>query len=569
MMARVKVVVCGLLLFLQLNCGGTSGDTFSSSGTSAGGTSPARATNGPEVNTSKGVFIEGGVDVPTPSKASITIGTDIGQEVTISKGVVSDTPTNEGEVCCKRYDGVTVANGSVDASGEIVDTVVPPALLDTTGQIICEVELKDGGALLSHYDLTNKVEGDRVRVDVSEASTAAAEQVLSECGSAATFKNMEACADQLKREDFEPRKLFEKYRDKIESDSHSKVVEPLNPVISEEDAKKFFELILQTPYGLDKTRDASEQGNLGRPLMGKPYGQDKEVDIDKNKNQEKERRGRPFRYEPPPEPPPPEPTPEPAPEPTPEPPPPVILEAPINTALHFSVMSSGWNLAITPETLGGGRYQSFAKSVSWSYLSDPNIAGFRVYDKVPGESAFRLLQAVDLSQSSAGVILSSSGNLVNVWLPWSGGIRMATEWPLGVYESYIVAYDVQGQEGPASEIAYASNLGEIQWLRPTEGQVLGSYYPTFQWSNVWPLEIQTSGWSYPNNWGWTEMTISEEGAIYNLFHGNVGWFTTSWRELLQSGHQYYSVVQTGGFATINGVKHSYFGYSRLVGFSAQ
>lgn len=615
----MRAVLIGLLFLFQIHCGGTANEASFSSG--GGG----QATGGIAGGVSKGISVEGNVSVPVSSITDL---------FSVSKSAMKGASSAEGEVCCKRYDGTTVANGAVDSSGEIFDTIVSPASLDATGQVLCETLLEDGRTLLNHYDLSGKVEGDRVRADVSVASTVAAEQVLLQCGSEATFENMEACAVKLKKEDLNPQKLFEKYRDKMEGDAHqdeiamayqnliealeakmagnfppklqdireilkgnksefSDMVAPirefadgestaevetaevvasgaapkaLNPWPLEEDIKKFFELMMQTPYGLDKTRDASEQGNLGRPLMGDPYGQDKEADSDGNKNQERERRGRPFRYEPPPAPPP---EPEPAPEPTPEPPPPIILEAPVNTQLAFSVMSGGWNLAITPETLGGVRYQSFAKSVSWSYLPDPSIAGFRVYDKAPGESAFRLLQTVDLSKASAGVILSSSGSLVNIWLPWSGGTRVANQWPPGTYESYVAAFDAEGKEGPPGAMATAVNLGEIQWLRPTEGQVLGSYYPTFQWSNVWPLEIQTSGWSYPNNWGWTEMTLSEQGAIYNLFHGNVGWFTTSWKELLQPGRQYYIVVQTGGFATINGVKHSYFGYSRLVGFTSQ
>ncbi|MBI4223423.1 MAG: hypothetical protein HY609_00680, partial [Deltaproteobacteria bacterium] len=123
MKARATTVILGLLLFLHFHCGGTSGDTFAPNGVSTGGAGLAQATNGSEVNTSKGVSIEGSVTVPTSSVANITIGTDAAQSVTISKNIVSDMPSDEGEICCKRYDGVVVANGGVDALGEIVGTV--------------------------------------------------------------------------------------------------------------------------------------------------------------------------------------------------------------------------------------------------------------------------------------------------------------------------------------------------------------------------------------------------------------------------------------------------------------
>ncbi|MBI4125236.1 MAG: hypothetical protein HY466_04825, partial [Deltaproteobacteria bacterium] len=405
----------------------------------------------------------------------------------------------------------------------------------------------DGRTLLNHYDLTNKAEGDRVRVDVSADSTAAAEQVLSECGSA-TFKNMEACAYLLKREDFNPRRAFEKHRDKMESDSYGKPEEPLDQTISEEDAEKFLEIILQSPYGQDKTRDASEQGNLGRPVMGDPYGKVKDFDI-----QGKEH-GRPFRAEPE-----------------------IVLEAPLNPWGGFSVMSSGWDGAVTPQTLGGVRYQSFAKSSHWSYHPDPNIAGFRVYEKDPGELTFRVTREIFLANvtwhsstygrdGSTSFYVGDDGALVQVSAVFSGGIRAATDWPVGTYEAYVVAFDAEGKEGPRSVTCYATNLGEMQWLRPTEGQIIGTYYPKLEWSNIWPAEIRENG-----GWGWTELIVSDAASIYNHFHGYVVWPNTSqnvWRHLM-SGHSYYAVLSGGGYAQINGVWHYYLAYSRLVGFSAQ
>lgn len=594
----MRVVLIGLLFLFQLNCGGMSGDMTSSGGGGGGG-------GGGGVSVGKGVSVEGNVTVPLALETEISAGSDSAGSSSVSKSAasnsaVTETSAESGEICCKRYDGTTVASGVVDHSGEIVETIVSPSSLDSTQQIICKAELEDGRTLLNHYDLTGKVEGDRVRVDASVDSTIAVEQVLLKCGPETTFENMEECATGLRREDFHPRKLFEKFRDKMEKDSakdkiaaaYQNVIEavesgmtknppttlgdireilkghhrdffeasdqirkfaeegensePVEETLSEEAAGK---IVMQTPYGLDKTRDRSEQGNLGRPLMGEPYGHDK----DAAEEEKTTPRGRPFRYAegeepPPPEPPPPEPA-------------PIILEAPIDTQLYFSAMSSGWDLAVTPAMLGGARYQSFSRSISWNYVPDPNIAGFHVYDKMPGESAFRLLLSKVISYSL------TSGNLINVWLPGSGGIRMATDWPLGTYESYVVAYDVEGKEGPAGEIATATNLGEIQWLRPTEGQILETYFPTFQWSNIWPEEIQTSGGSG----GWTEFIVSDEGSIYNIYHaGNVGWSTTSWRGAnLTAGHQYYAVLNSGVFAAINGARHFYLAYSRLVGFSAQ
>ena len=112
-----------------------------------------------------------------------------------------------------------------------------------------------------------------------------------------------------------------------------------------------------------------------------------------------------------------------------------------------------------------------------------------LYDQpVPGAS-----MTISLYKTSTGAAYI----MLNDW-------RFATAWPVGTFQHYVVAYDANGREGTQGEIVFATNLGEIQWLRPTEGQTLETR-PTFQWSNVWPPEVQAVDFTYPNGYGYVEI----------------------------------------------------------------
>ncbi|MBI3311930.1 MAG: hypothetical protein HYZ88_00165 [Candidatus Omnitrophica bacterium] len=368
---------------------------------------------------------------------------------------------------------------------------------------------------------------------------------------------------------------------------------------------------MREPYGLDKDDRKAMQGNRGRPIMGDPFGQLE----DKSQIEGKEH-GRPFRTpvaEPIPEPAPeptPEPTPEPAPEPTPEPTPapapepvPVIeLPAPSSTKPQWSVASGGWNVAVTPETLcdtrnytctPGQRYLTTVKGLTWLSLIDQRITGFRVYEQRPGESEFHVYRSIDLASTGIGsqdytstyflspegytmTLVSykqASGETAVTLLEW----RIATAWSRGTYRYAVVAYDAKGQEGPKGVVVSTTNLGEIQMLRPTEGQAL-ERNPAFQWSNVWadmPASV-TSQMTYPTGYGRTELIVSESGR--GLWHPMLNrdttsalyWFGYDWTGIrggyaLVPGQRYYIVVMTLGSTPDD----AYIATSPLTGFTVE
>ena len=381
--------------------------------------------------------------------------------------------------------------------------------------------------------------------------------------------------------------------------------------------------IMRDPYGFDKDRSRLETGNQGRPFQpvvepapepspepAPEPAPEPVVEPTPTPEPAPEPVLEPVASEPTPEPAP-EPTPEPAPvstieptleptptptpEPTPEPVPVLSLPAPISTRSGWGPASSGWDLGVTPETLyacknfscvPGQRYLTLVKSIYWSTLLDERFAGFHVYEQAVGESGFHLYRDVNLAAEGIGttsytarqftspigdtMLLTSyklsTGQTMIGLTEW----RIATAWPLGSSRFYVVAYDAMGHEGTAGPIVSHTNLGEIQLLRPTEGQVLETI-PAFQWSNVWPSEIQPAS-------GTTEVVVSESGQWKNLWHAWLSWNTTSalywfgtnWSGIrggyaLLPGHQYYLIVTTWGSTPDT----AYIGYSRLTGFTVQ
>lgn len=270
--------------------------------------------------------------------------------------------------------------------------------------------------------------------------------------------------------------------------------------------------------------------------------------------------------------------------------------------------------SITPETNFGQRYVHIHQGILWEFVPDERIVGFRLYRQAPGESAFRLHQVIELSgityfYNTRGALpqdwdwgtLSQEGNLAEGYFIWgtvhktsSGTVTiffsearfpletgLANAWLVGPYRYYVVAFDAEGREGNRGGIVSATILGEIPWVRPTEGQVL-ERVPSFQWVNIVPADPKPA-WSSTNvsvseagnNWrclwgigyGGTTTTSAEYCYGYTPESDPYDFYSRGYCTALEPGHHYYATV------TENGAREwgndVFFGYSRIVGFTVE
>jgi len=268
--------------------------------------------------------------------------------------------------------------------------------------------------------------------------------------------------------------------------------------------------------------------------------------------------------------------------------------------------------SITPETNFGHRYPRFLQGLQWEFVPDTRIVGFRLYRQAPGESAFHLYRVIELSRityfySTRGAlpqdwdwgVLPQEGNLAtdgyfisgSVYKTSSGTISislsevrfpletgLATAWPVGTSRYYVVAFDAEGREGRNGAMVTATILGEIPWVRPTEGQIL-ERVPSLQWGNIVPSDFQPVS---------TDVNVSEAGndlrAVWGIGIGGLStsavycygytpesdpynFYSGGSCAALQPGHQYYATVTMGG--AITRWSNVFFGYSRIVGFTVE
>lgn len=136
------------------------------------------------------------------------------------------------------------------------------------------------------------------------------------------------------------------------------------------------------------------------------------------------------------------------------------------------------------------------------------LAGFRLYERKPGDSGFtRVSEFTDLLAVGGSTYrVSGSWSLgrvsgTNSWLITRIVPEAKTSLPLpyygplsayrvGAYSYYLTAIDAQNNESVASQTTNAHFLGEFTITSPTYAQSPVSLVPVFNWSlpSVWPQE---------------------------------------------------------------------------------
>ena len=138
-------------------------------------------------------------------------------------------------------------------------------------------------------------------------------------------------------------------------------------------------------------------------------------------------------------------------------------------------------------------------SISFNYNGDTStLAGFRLYEKKPGEGTFTRISEFTNLLDVGGAIYRIAGNFklgrvsgTNGWLisriipgnqagaPFYGTIA---DWPVGVYSYYIMAIDSQGGESAPSQTSNAHMMEPLTVLYPIASQSPAPLIPTFRWT---------------------------------------------------------------------------------------